>query len=500
MSSYLNDSTLEASIVGARFEDSTARWVKSNLSTMSCNINNDYVDGFGIARCQSVALLAEGSDITIIRSPISTSAGTANLNASILDAPEPALMSEASSYAVGIVADDSRIVVADQSSLTCYAGNAMGYINDYTISATADYSKPMQISGANIGIDQYGAGYLLVIDSVITATDGPANIGNDISAYYNTAPSTVSGSVFGVRVSNSVQGTLIDNIIVAASANSTVNSFKKTDDITSTATAVAVDWSGSGRLLLVRNTDINGTNSYSSVYCDDLDGNITASAITAGLRFASSGDLVAINNRILGAGSNAHTETTTADLSVASAKSAAVILGGTGTMALVHNALVGESAGVTATVYGTGTAQKEAFVNVVDVEDGTVLLVNNILHTTGDSTDMDTNILAVSGGGVTLAANDLWGSGFECLILSDTCVDTLTDVNDCTAWDMCTASTSNIDDDPQLAGYYIANTSPCVNAGVDPSTYGYPVDEDIDHDARPEGSSWDIGADEYVTP
>jgi len=57
-----------------------------------------------------------------------------------------------------------------------------------------------------------------------------------------------------------------------------------------------------------------------------------------------------------------------------------------------------------------------------------------------------------------------------------------------------TPGIGSISQDPQLDGtYHLTSSSPCIDAGTDAGVY-----TDMDGDSRPQGSGFDIGADEYV--
>jgi hypothetical protein len=54
--------------------------------------------------------------------------------------------------------------------------------------------------------------------------------------------------------------------------------------------------------------------------------------------------------------------------------------------------------------------------------------------------------------------------------------------------------------DPDSGDYHLQNSSPCIDSGVDPTTYINPVlvEFDFEGDARPYGAGWDIGVDEWT--
>lgn len=98
---------------------------------------------------------------------------------------------------------------------------------------------------------------------------------------------------------------------------------------------------------------------------------------------------------------------------------------------------------------------------------------------------------------VTLLNNHFWGEGEFYYVNNMT---DLAQVNDC-SWLACAAAGANQAGDPLLVDdYHLDAASPCVDAGVDPTSL-FPVswaNWDYDGQSRPAGEGWDIGADEYV--
>jgi hypothetical protein len=101
---------------------------------------------------------------------------------------------------------------------------------------------------------------------------------------------------------------------------------------------------------------------------------------------------------------------------------------------------------------------------------------------------------------MTLMHNDFLGEG-PLMQSRDRPFESMDEINNC-QWSECVLAGGNIAADPQLAGqnnYHLTQGSPCIDAGVDPSSWydGVLVDRDFDGDTRPQGGAWDIGVDEY---
>ncbi len=125
---------------------------------------------------------------------------------------------------------------------------------------------------------------------------------------------------------------------------------------------------------------------------------------------------------------------------------------------------------------------------------GAATLVNNIVTAEAQTGTNENAVYVSSEGTLSLAANDLWGA---CAVNSGSCVD-LAEVNAC-AFSGCIDSAGNIAELPLLTfDNHLLPLSPCVDAGINPSSYGFWMESyrDLDDEPRPQKSTWDIGADE----
>jgi len=157
-----------------------------------------------------------------------------------------------------------------------------------------------------------------------------------------------------------------------------------------------------------------------------------------------------------------------------------------GTATLAHNVIDSGSGAIS---YGVTTS-------------GTATLMNNTID--GSGSEVSTGVY-IGAGIVTLLNNDIWGQFQSYLLQSGGAnITQLADLNACT-WTGCVEASGNISDDPlfvdpDAGDFHLQSGSPCINTGIDPTSYIAPAlaEFDFEDDARPYGAGWDIGADEWT--
>ncbi|HPM77536.1 MAG TPA: hypothetical protein PK961_10620, partial [bacterium] len=134
-----------------------------------------------------------------------------------------------------------------------------------------------------------------------------------------------------------------------------------------------------------------------------------------------------------------------------------------------------------------------------------LIMVNNIieLHSFGSDSMGIYAYSSPAPATITLHNNDFYiPTGAVLLHAGGQDYYTLEQVQACT-WAGCAEASDNLTGDPLLYGVHnphLTASSPCIDAGVDPSPWydGPEIDIDFEGDARPYGDGWDIGMDEYV--
>lgn len=140
------------------------------------------------------------------------------------------------------------------------------------------------------------------------------------------------------------------------------------------------------------------------------------------------------------------------------------------------------------------------YAHAITIGEATATIVNNIIDPGEALVQKSHGIRVSSLGTTTVVNNDIHGATADCLLRDggNTCINNLNTINAC-SWSGCGGAQGNLSVAPMLVGggdYHLLTQSPLVDAGVDPSAYGFPVGRDIDGDARPAGAGWDIGPDE----
>jgi hypothetical protein len=134
----------------------------------------------------------------------------------------------------------------------------------------------------------------------------------------------------------------------------------------------------------------------------------------------------------------------------------------------------------------------------------TIILINNIFDASHSALTFDCDLALPA---VQLRNNDIIGHPNLIVVRPpwgepEIDLTSIADVNAC-AWDGCSMASGNISTPPLYSpqgSLHVLASSPCVNAGIDPTSFAGAqrnfLGSDIDGDPRPSGSAWDIGSDE----
>lgn len=134
------------------------------------------------------------------------------------------------------------------------------------------------------------------------------------------------------------------------------------------------------------------------------------------------------------------------------------------------------------------------------LEDGAAAAANNIFQNESRTGEKSTGV-ALRNSSLTLSHNDFFGdAAATCLETSQETVAGVAELNQC-QWTGCAAADGNIAADPLFTEqdeYHLSAFSPCRDAGTTFTRAGGWAFWDYEDDARPFGTAWDIGRDEFV--
>ncbi len=371
---------------------------------------------------------------------------------------------------------------------------------------TADFGINMDFKTSTAGIEHTGAGHLVALNgyAVAATSQNTCQVALSSNEYVNTGSVTAVSESTGLHVTGPGDGLFINNIIYGVAAVAVVPStIGMSGDVTTETSAKGVDVSGSGSHTFERNQYLYATSAVSQIVGDGMDGGVvSASAETVGVHVGGETDAVFTNNPIISGGVTASAQGQVVDRAEAYSGIRGVTLDGTGSVAFINNTLKLLNGSAIASVLDGGVAEYSTEVVGLEIDGPTVTVANNIIYstvTTSPDAGAEVDLVEVASGSIPVFSNnDLWGEWFDCLIYDGTnCVVDSAGINAC-GWDLCTTAANNLDEDPEIvSNWVLTKNSPCINAGLDPSTLGYPLDKDYEGEDRPHDTNWDIGADEY---
>jgi hypothetical protein len=105
--------------------------------------------------------------------------------------------------------------------------------------------------------------------------------------------------------------------------------------------------------------------------------------------------------------------------------------------------------------------------------------------------------LSINGSGVIARNNIIYGNTMN-VELTGSGSDTIMSHNLCTGHASCVITTNPLFVNASANDFHLLSTSPAINAGADLAADG--VTQDFECTPRPQGSGWDIGADEFGPP
>ncbi len=533
--------------------NSAARIIDSDLDGYESYIRF-YGAGGGNVRTESFGLYLNNSTADLLYSPKTAAAGESFAvmgYSQIPDGTDPADIT-LRAYSTGIALRDSSLNM-NQSRAVGGFTFAGAWLDPDSYEGISDhFERNLDVLASAVGIDQTGPGQTVAMNSTIDVMSGASvsvyvYTNNRKKApgypdYANTGRVDAKSYTTGVRASGPATHTFLDNSIVSYSARGNIYLNASAGDNSLSTQAIGVDINGSGRRTfgdneieghgygggihawvyapadagtpsVLTSVEVTGmklaggqalldSNYVSATYPKAYAHGVDAKSVTAEAEARSvvleGGETLVVNNVFQGAMVYVGATGTDNVSTKARGEVRGVLLGGDGDTALINNTIVGAYADIEVSGNVDGGVEDTFSVVGVDVDGHQALLVNNIIAAFNGVLDGGvSHVVEAAAGDVTLLANDLWGELFDCLIYDGTnCVDTVSGVNAC-GWDLCSDASGNISADPEMEALHLKKNSPCIDQGIDPTAQGYTLTVDIDDEARPHHSGYDIGHDEY---
>ncbi len=504
---YGQSADLAAYSAGAFLRNSAGRFVASSVYSGQA-ITNSYTMGPCSTRAETVGLYLDNSDADFLFGAVVGQAAQTVDQSYAYGAPSPGTTSMRT-YSRAVLLRDGSLVM---NTTTAQTAGALpnSKLRQFMEPLTADFERNIDLRAYSNGLLHTGSGHQVVLNSTVVPVGGAQPIADsqfyhspEAGYYVNTGSVSATADSTGVRVTGPGDGAFISNTIYGYAALANASSRNTTGGLTAETSVTGVDLTGSGSHTFERNKTIYAISSSSGASGYTMGGGaVSATADVTGIRVGGTADAVITNNPILSG--SAGTEALGQDVSSATATTRirGATLDGTGSVAFINNTVDMLSGDAVAEVLDGGTADYSLGAVGLEIRGSTATIANNIIYsmvTMSPDAGAEINLVEVESGAVPIFSNnDLWGEWFDCLIYDGTnCVVDAAGVNAC-GWDLCTTAANNLDEDPQLvSAIQLTKNSPCINAGLDPSTLGSPLDKDYENEDRPHDTNWDIGADEY---